>query len=108
MSFTSKMNCHEFGNFLIYFYTFLSTVNDFRKCQLTLFCFMPQVKKVIVQEGFERQKRGYRDINDFDVGLNDPLFTKQWYLVSETYVIANVIFLMPSCLTFSTVAVCGG
>lgn len=44
---------------------------------------MPQVKKVIVQEGFERQKRGYRDINDFDIGLNDPLFTKQWYLVSN-------------------------
>ncbi|MCI4376752.1 hypothetical protein PGIGA_G00192070 [Pangasianodon gigas] len=41
-----------------------------------------RVKKVIVQEGFERQKRGYRDINDFDNGLNDPLFTKQWYLIN--------------------------
>lgn len=45
--------------------------------------FMSQVKKVIAQEAFERQKRGYRDINDFDIGLNDPLFTKQWYLVSN-------------------------
>lgn len=48
------------------------------------FYFMSQVKKVIVQEGFERQKRGYRDINNFDIGLNDPLFKKQWYLVSSS------------------------
>lgn len=48
-----------------------------------VFYFMSQVKKVILQAGFERQKRGYRDINDFDIGLNDPLFTKQWYLVSN-------------------------
>lgn len=47
------------------------------------FYFMLQVKKVVVQEGFERQKRGYRDINDFDISLNDPLFSKQWYLVSD-------------------------
>ncbi|GAA6066454.1 neuroendocrine convertase 2, partial [Tachysurus ichikawai] len=40
------------------------------------------VKKVVVQEGFERQKRGYRDINDFDISLNDPLFSKQWYLIN--------------------------
>ncbi|TSN48491.1 Neuroendocrine convertase 2 [Bagarius yarrelli] len=41
-----------------------------------------RVKKVIAQEGFERQKRGYRDINDFGVDLNDPLFSKQWYLIN--------------------------
>ncbi|KAI5611591.1 neuroendocrine convertase 2 precursor, partial [Silurus asotus] len=41
-----------------------------------------RVKNVIAQEGFERQKRGYRDISDFDSGLNDPLFTKQWYLIN--------------------------
>ncbi|KAF5904988.1 neuroendocrine convertase 2, partial [Clarias magur] len=41
-----------------------------------------RVKKVTIQEGFERQKRGYRNIDDFDSGLNDPLFTKQWYLIN--------------------------
>lgn len=34
------------------------------------------------QEGFARKKRGYRDINEIDINMNDPLFTKQWYLVS--------------------------
>lgn len=34
------------------------------------------------QEGFDRKKRGYRDINEIDINMNDPLFTKQWYLVS--------------------------
>ncbi|EGW11770.1 Neuroendocrine convertase 2 [Cricetulus griseus] len=32
------------------------------------------------QEGFDRKKRGYRDINEIDINMNDPLFTKQWYL----------------------------
>ncbi|MEE6474486.1 hypothetical protein FKM82_010398 [Ascaphus truei] len=39
-----------------------------------------KVKKVVQQEGFDRKKRGYRDINDIDINMNDPLFTKQWYL----------------------------
>lgn len=55
---------------------------------------MSQVKKVIMQEGFERQKRGYRNIDDFDSGLNDPLFTKQWYLVSN-YHLNRLHALMP-------------
>lgn len=46
-------------------------------------CFLPQVKKVFEQEGFSRQKRGYRNINDIEVNMSDPLFTKQWYLVSS-------------------------
>uniref|UniRef100_A0A4W4F2J2 Neuroendocrine convertase 2 n=1 Tax=Electrophorus electricus TaxID=8005 RepID=A0A4W4F2J2_ELEEL len=41
-----------------------------------------RVKNVIVQEGFARQKRGYRDINGIDISMNDPLFTKQWYLIN--------------------------
>lgn len=41
------------------------------------------------QEGFQRKKRGYRDINEIDINMNDPLFTKQWYLVS-----VSVLFLM--------------
>lgn len=56
------------------------------------FCFLPQVKNVFEQEGFSRQKRGYRNINDIEVNMSDPLFTKQWYLVSN----------LPSCLTFRT------
>lgn len=43
----------------------------------------PQVKNVFDQEGFSRQKRGYRNINDIEVNMSDPLFTKQWYLVSN-------------------------
>uniref|UniRef100_A0A8C5MCN3 Neuroendocrine convertase 2 n=1 Tax=Leptobrachium leishanense TaxID=445787 RepID=A0A8C5MCN3_9ANUR len=43
----------------------------------------PKVKKVVQQEGFDRQKRGYRDINEIDINMNDPLFTKQWYLNAE-------------------------
>ncbi|VCX02534.1 unnamed protein product [Gulo gulo] len=34
------------------------------------------------QEGFDRKKRGYRDINEIDINMNDPLFTKQWYLIN--------------------------
>jgi len=41
-----------------------------------------QVKRALQQEGFNRKKRGYRDINEIDINVNDPLFTKQWYLVS--------------------------
>lgn len=48
-----------------------------------------QVKMALQQEGFHRKKRGYRDINEIDINMNDPLFTKQWYLVSVT-----VLFLM--------------
>lgn len=47
------------------------------------FAFLPQVKNVFEQEGFSRQKRGYRNINDIEVNMSDPLFTKQWYLVSN-------------------------
>ena len=47
------------------------------------FCFLPQVKNVFEQDGFSRQKRGYRNINDIEVNMSDPLFTKQWYLVSN-------------------------
>lgn len=47
------------------------------------FPFPPQVKNVMEQEGFSRQKRGYRNINDIEVNMSDPLFTKQWYLVSN-------------------------
>lgn len=43
----------------------------------------PQVKDVFEQEGFSRQKRGYRNIDDIEVNMSDPLFTKQWYLVSN-------------------------
>lgn len=48
-----------------------------------IFRFLPQVKNVFDQEGFSRQKRGYRNINDIEVNMSDPLFTKQWYLVSN-------------------------
>lgn len=43
----------------------------------------PQVKDVFEQEGFSRRKRGYRNIDDIEVNMSDPLFTKQWYLVSN-------------------------
>ncbi|KAI3363258.1 hypothetical protein L3Q82_011894 [Scortum barcoo] len=46
------------------------------------FRFLPQVKNVFEQEGFSRQKRGYRNINDIEVNMSDPLFTKQWYLIN--------------------------
>lgn len=42
----------------------------------------PRIKMALQQEGFDRKKRGYRDINEIDINMNDPLFTKQWYLVS--------------------------
>ncbi|MBN3276227.1 NEC2 convertase, partial [Polyodon spathula] len=42
----------------------------------------PRVKSVLQQEGFSRKKRGYRDVNEIDVKMHDPLFTKQWYLVN--------------------------
>ncbi|KAL8173337.1 UNVERIFIED_CONTAM: hypothetical protein K2H54_045941 [Gekko kuhli] len=42
----------------------------------------PAVKKAVQQEGFGRRKRGYRDINEIDINMNDPLFTKQWYLIN--------------------------
>ncbi|KAK2824374.1 hypothetical protein Q5P01_021549 [Channa striata] len=41
-----------------------------------------RVKKIFEQEGFSRQKRGYRNINDIEVNMSDPLFTKQWYLIN--------------------------
>ncbi|KAL4641401.1 neuroendocrine convertase 2 [Arapaima gigas] len=41
-----------------------------------------RVRKVFHQEGFARTKRGYRDINEIDANMNDPLFTKQWYLIN--------------------------
>lgn len=67
---------------------------------MSWFYSMFQVKKVIVQKGFERQKRGYRDISDFDIGLNDPLFSKQWYLVSDYnfYCLYALKPDLPSCL----------
>ncbi|XP_031227946.1 neuroendocrine convertase 2 isoform X2 [Mastomys coucha] len=40
----------------------------------------PRIKMALQQEGFDRKKRGYRDINEIDINMNDPLFTKQWYL----------------------------
>uniref|UniRef100_A0A8C6WVP5 Neuroendocrine convertase 2 n=1 Tax=Neogobius melanostomus TaxID=47308 RepID=A0A8C6WVP5_9GOBI len=42
----------------------------------------PRVKSVVEQDGFSRQKRGYRNLNDIEVNLNDPLFSKQWYLIN--------------------------
>ncbi|MEQ2232986.1 Neuroendocrine convertase 2 [Ilyodon furcidens] len=41
-----------------------------------------RVKNVFEQGGFNRQKRGYRNINDIEVNMSDPLFTKQWYLIN--------------------------
>ncbi|XP_018777490.2 neuroendocrine convertase 2 isoform X2 [Serinus canaria] len=41
-----------------------------------------KVRKAVQQEGFIRRKRGYRDINDIDINMSDPLFTKQWYLIN--------------------------
>ncbi|NP_001135738.1 neuroendocrine convertase 2 precursor [Danio rerio] len=41
-----------------------------------------RVKNVFPQEGFGRQKRGYRDLPNTDVNMSDPLFTKQWYLIN--------------------------
>ncbi|XP_064788549.1 neuroendocrine convertase 2 isoform X2 [Oncorhynchus masou masou] len=41
-----------------------------------------RVKNVLDQEGFGRQKRGYRSINEIDVKITDPLFSKQWYLIN--------------------------
>ncbi|XP_013913556.1 PREDICTED: neuroendocrine convertase 2 [Thamnophis sirtalis] len=42
----------------------------------------PRVKKVVQQEGFWRKKRGYRNINEIVINMDDPLFTKQWYLIN--------------------------
>ncbi|XP_054985801.1 neuroendocrine convertase 2 isoform X2 [Sorex araneus] len=42
----------------------------------------PRVKIALQQEGFNRKKRGYRDINEIEINMNDPLFTKQWYLIN--------------------------
>ncbi|XP_004686996.1 PREDICTED: neuroendocrine convertase 2 [Condylura cristata] len=42
----------------------------------------PRIKMALQQEGFNRKKRGYRDINEIDINMNDPLFTKQWYLIN--------------------------
>ncbi|KAM7385503.1 hypothetical protein PAMP_001585 [Pampus punctatissimus] len=42
-----------------------------------------RVKNVFEQEGFNRQKRGYRNINNIEVNMSDPLFTKQWYLNAD-------------------------
>nr|XP_057914804.1 neuroendocrine convertase 2-like isoform X2 [Doryrhamphus excisus] len=41
-----------------------------------------RVKKVVEQEGFSRQKRGYRNLNEMEVNMSDPLFAKQWYLIN--------------------------
>uniref|UniRef100_A0A674JCD5 Neuroendocrine convertase 2 n=1 Tax=Terrapene triunguis TaxID=2587831 RepID=A0A674JCD5_9SAUR len=41
-----------------------------------------KVRKAVQQEGFGRKKRGYREINEIDINMNDPLFTKQWYLIN--------------------------
>ncbi|KTG31038.1 hypothetical protein cypCar_00014824 [Cyprinus carpio] len=41
-----------------------------------------RVKNVFLQEGFGRQKRGYREISNIEVNMSDPLFTKQWYLIN--------------------------
>ncbi|KAG9339054.1 hypothetical protein JZ751_024251 [Albula glossodonta] len=41
-----------------------------------------RVKNVFQQEGFGRRKRGYRNLNDIDTKMDDPLFTKQWYLIN--------------------------
>ena len=67
--------------------------NSRRRCSGGNSCNMPilsfQVKMALQQEGFNRKKRGYRDINEIDINMNDPLFTKQWYLVSM-----SILFLM--------------
>lgn len=55
-----------------------------------------QVRKVVQQEGFDRKKRGYRDINDIDINMNDPLFTKQWYLVSERFSMFEMLMIQDS------------
>lgn len=41
-----------------------------------------RVKHAVQQEAFNRKKRGYRSIHDIGITMNDPLFTKQWYLVN--------------------------
>uniref|UniRef100_A0A4W5JQD3 Neuroendocrine convertase 2 n=2 Tax=Salmoninae TaxID=504568 RepID=A0A4W5JQD3_9TELE len=41
-----------------------------------------RVKNVLDQEGFGRQKRGYRSIDEIYVKMTDPLFSKQWYLIN--------------------------
>ena len=55
--------------------------------------FLPQVKKVLDQEGFGRQKRGYRSIDEIYIKMTDPLFSKQWYLVSSHHSISASIML---------------
>uniref|UniRef100_A0A4W2FBV4 Neuroendocrine convertase 2 n=1 Tax=Bos indicus x Bos taurus TaxID=30522 RepID=A0A4W2FBV4_BOBOX len=50
--------------------------------QQLLFLLEIKVKRALQQEGFNRKKRGYRDINEIDINVNDPLFTKQWYLIN--------------------------
>lgn len=52
-----------------------------------------QVKMALQQEGFQRKKRGYRDINEIDINMNDPLFTKQWYLVSVSVLFLTFLIL---------------
>ncbi|KAJ0067146.1 hypothetical protein NL108_012797 [Boleophthalmus pectinirostris] len=42
----------------------------------------PRVVNVVEQDGFSRQKRGYRNLNNIEVNLSDPLFSKQWYLIN--------------------------
>ncbi|XP_069787895.1 neuroendocrine convertase 2 isoform X3 [Narcine bancroftii] len=41
-----------------------------------------RVKHAMQQEAFNRKKRGYRNIDEIGITMNDPLFTKQWYLVN--------------------------
>ncbi|XP_029554273.1 neuroendocrine convertase 2-like isoform X2 [Salmo trutta] len=41
-----------------------------------------RVKNVLDQEGFGRQKRGYRSIDEIYIKMTDPLFSKQWYLIN--------------------------
>uniref|UniRef100_UPI00358E6463 neuroendocrine convertase 2-like n=1 Tax=Myxine glutinosa TaxID=7769 RepID=UPI00358E6463 len=42
----------------------------------------PRVKMVKQQEGFSREKRGYKTLQDIHTNMKDPLFHKQWYLVN--------------------------
>ncbi|XP_032804422.1 neuroendocrine convertase 2 [Petromyzon marinus] len=42
----------------------------------------PRVKRVVQQEGYSRNKRGYKSLDNFNIDMNDPLFSKQWYLIN--------------------------
>lgn len=89
------------STFISFCYCFVLTfffslwAHCFLLCHFSASC--TQVKKVFEQEGFSRQKRGYRNINDIEVNMSDPLFTKQWYLVSN-----QPSSCIRACLTFLT------